>query len=125
MFSSSSGIHEVSHTDLLRQVLTIHRGNVRGLLISADSLVYVDADAHQVKMKARNGADPSEIALVPGSVIQDGSAQSASFAQPMLLCREGKTLLLTDTAASKVLMIVFMEGTQICLRCLNEMTDSL
>ena len=125
-FSSSSGIHEVSHTDPLRQVLTIHQGNVRGLLISADSLIYVDADAHQVKMKARNGADPSEISLVAGSgrqATQDGSAQSASFAQPMLLCREGKTLFLTDTAASKVLMIVPMEGTQIFLRSLNETAD--
>ena len=97
---------------------------MRGLLVSADSLVY--ADAHKVKMKLRNGTDPSEISYVAGSgrqATQDGSAKSASFAQPMLLCREGKTLFLTDTAASKVLMIVPMEGTQICLRSLNETAD--
>ena len=79
------------------------------LVISADSLVNVDADAHQVKMKVGNGAEPLEISHVAGSgrqASQDGSSKSASFAQPMILCREGKTLLiLTDLAASKILMI--------------------
>ena len=127
-FSSSSGIHEVSHTDPLRQVHTIHEGNVRGLLVSADSLVYVDADAYQVKMKVRNAAEPTDISHVAGSgrqASQDGSSKSASFAQPMILCREGKTLFLTDLAASKILMITPMEGTQMFLRSLKEMSDSM
>ena len=73
-------------------------------------------------MKVWNGAEPSEILHVAGSgrlATKIGSAKSDSIAQPMLLCREGKTLFLTDLAASKVLMIVPMKGTQKFLRSVN------
>ena len=43
----------------------------------------------------------------------------------MILCREGKTLFLTDLAVSKVLMIIPMEGTQMFLHSLKEMADSM
>ena len=101
---------------------------MRGLLVSADSLVYVDADAYQVKMKVRNAAEPTDISHVAGSgrqASQDGSSKSVSFAQHMILYREGKTLFLTDLAASKILMITPMEGTQMFLRSLKEMSDSM
>ena len=54
-----------------------------------------------------------EISVVAGSGLQatqDRSSTSASFAQPMILCREGKMLFMTDLAASKVLMVVPMEA---------------
>ena len=74
-------------------------------------------------MKDRNN---HEISVVAGSglqAIQDGSSTSASFAQPMILRREGKMLLMTDLAASKVLMVVPMEGIQGFLRSLNELWE--
>ena len=124
-FSSSSAIYEVSQLDPRCPVHAIHQGNVRGLLVSADYLVYVDADAHQVKMKNRNNSERSHVAGSGRQATQNGSSKPASFAQPMILCREGKTIFLTDLAASKVVMIVAMEGTQAFLRSLNELIDSM
>ena len=43
----------------------------------------------------------------------------------MILCREGRTLFLTDLAAAKVVIIIPMDGTQAFLRSLNELTDSI
>ena len=81
-FSFSSAFYEVSQLDPRCPVHAIHQGNVRGLLVSADYLVYVDADAHQVKMKNRNN---SHVAGSGRQATQNGSSKPASFAQPMIL----------------------------------------
>ena len=127
-FSSTSGIHEVGQIDPLQQIHQIHQGNIRGLPISTDCLVYVDGDTQQVKMINRHSLEISHIAGSGRQATQDGSSKTASFAQPMIdmiLCREGRTLFLTDLAAAKVVMIIPMDGTQAFLRSLNELTDSI
>ena len=60
-FSSTSGIHEVGQIDPLQQIHQIHQGNIRGLLVSTDCLVYVDGDTRQVKMINRHSPEISHI----------------------------------------------------------------